>query len=514
MRRIISFLLVAVLCMGLFGCGETKQTKVSETFCVGYAKADITPIDPVPLGGYGDHEERISKGFLETLYATCVAFSDAEGEKLLLISVDLSGCRDEVFTPLRKQIAEENGIPVSHVLFTASHSHSSPHLPSVSKSYISMIQKNIASGATAALADLAPATMETGFDRVDRLNTNRHYLLTNGKYQGREVGTLPKSEIVGHYDKADNLLQVVKFTRAGEKKPVVLVNWTGHPTGMKNEKYYYASPNYIGVLRTTLEQSHGCEVSFVLSGSGNVNNGSQFSADLDYDAGDYITLGQTLGKHAGEILDSKLSSGKADNIILSENLFQAKDKSGINQEVPLYAFSVGDWACVTAPFEIFDTNAVAVRDASDFAMTFYASCSNNAMGYLPTPASFDWEITYEAEITKFPKGMAETVQQQLTDQLAEIFAKSGNEKTEKREGYLSTPFVPQSDGLVYQNPAPGNWAQCMEVNNGFYSIVLLTGSSFKTMLCLDKSVAEKVVAAGTMQLVFNEQSVIVDVIPQ
>jgi hypothetical protein len=34
------------------------------------------------------------------------------------------------------------------------------------------------------------------------------------------------------------------------------------------------------------------------------------------------------------------------------------------------------------------------------------------------------------------------------------------------------------------------------------------------MLCLDKSVAEKAVAAGTMQLVFNAQSVIVDVIPQ
>jgi hypothetical protein len=34
------------------------------------------------------------------------------------------------------------------------------------------------------------------------------------------------------------------------------------------------------------------------------------------------------------------------------------------------------------------------------------------------------------------------------------------------------------------------------------------------MLCLDKSVAEKVVAATNMQLVFNEQNVIVDVITQ
>ena len=535
MKRYISIFLVMLLSLSLFsGCGSapaettgatgetavhtpTEAAPLPATFCVGYAKADITPTDPVPLGGYGDEGERISKGFLEPLYATCVAFSDAECERMVLICHDLGSTRGEIFDSLREQIAQDNNIPKSHVLITASHSHSSPYTSSLRypnlPEYVEMVKERMAEGAKEALADLKPATMETGFQRVDRINTNRHYLLTDGKYQGREVGTLTKDKLVGHYDTSDNLLQVVKFTREGDK-PVVMVNWQGHPTGMGGESYYYASPNYPGALRTELETNYDCYAAFVLSGSGNLNNGSQIAGELDYDKGEYKVLGKLLADHVGQIMENGLTPGKADNVIVSENIMSTPNKSGINTDVPLYAFSVGDWACVTAPFEIFDTNAKAVRDASPYKMTFYASCANGAMGYLPTPASFDWEITYEAQITKFPKGMAELVQDALIGQLQDIFAQSGNTETEKPEGYLTPEFVPSSDGKTYMNPAPGSWEQCREVNNGFYAITLLQNSKFKTMLCLDQSVAEKVVAQASMQLVFNEQNVIVDVIPQ
>lgn len=520
MKKTIVLVMCAVMLLCVFtGCGgEQAQQPQADTFCVGYAKADITPVDPVSLGGYGDEETRISKGFLEPSYATCVAFSDAGGEKLLLISIDLSGCRQDIFDVMRETISQETGIPVSHVLFTASHSHSSPYTASASRTgvtdYIALLFERIPGGAKAALEDLAPATMETGFQRVDRLNTVRHYLLSDGSYQGRAVGTLTKDQLIGHYGAVDNLLQVVKFTREGEKKPVVLVNWAGHPTGMKGENYYYASPNYAGAMRTELETKYDCLVSFVLSGSGNVNNGSQFSNELDFEGGEYKKLGQLLAGYVGQVLEGKLTAGKADDIIVSENLFVTPNKKGEDQEVPLYAFCVGDWACVTAPFEIFDTNAMAVRDASQFKMTFYASCSNRAMGYLPTPPSFDWEITYEAEITKFPKGMAEMVQAQLIGQLDAIFAQSGNEAAEKPEGYVTPEFVPRSDDVVYQNPAPGEFSQCHEVKNGFYALILLKNGHMQNVLCIDRETAEKVVAQASMKLVFNEQNVIVDVIPQ
>lgn len=516
MKKIIVMVLCAAMIFGaLAGCGGEKAVSKVKAFSVGYAKASINPSDPVPLRGYGDAMERFSTGILEPLYATCVAFADTDGEIVLLISTDLTNSFTALTETSRKRISEETGIPVSHILFTASHSHSSPDIMQTGAAsiitYTGFVIEQFVQGAKDAIADLAPATMETGFNRVDGINTVRHYLLSSGEYQGKSVGTLPKNTLIGHATKVDNLLQVVKFTREGDRKPVVMVNWCGHPRGVSDALYTLASANYVGVLRDKVAEAYGCEVSYVLSGSGNVNNGSQIAGDVSHK--DYKELGERLAEEVSTILDSKMTASKVDKIHLSENLWATPNKSNVNQTLPLYAFSIGDWACVTAPFEIFDTNSMAVRDASKFKMTFYASCANESYGYLPTPASYDWKITYEAPISKFPKGTAELLQAELIRQLDEIFVASGNEVVDKGEGYNTPEFVPTSDGVTYMNPMPGKLTNYMEVANGFCAIVLFAEGSTtsKTMLCIDKAMAEEVLAKDSMKLLFNESNVIVGI---
>lgn len=517
MKKIIVMLLCVTMVLSMFaGCGGEKEADNKITaFSVGYAKADINPTDSVPLRGYGDALERFSTGVLEPLYATCVAFADTEGQIVLLISTDLTNSFTNMTKDARNRISEATGVPVSNILFTASHSHSSPDIAQTSVSsiitYTEFAIKQFVQGAQDAIADLAPATMETGFDRVDGINTVRHYLLSDGTYQGKSVGTLAKDTLIGHATKVDNLLQVVKFTREGDKKPVVLVNWCGHPANISDDIYTLASSHYVGVLRSQLEEKYGCEVSYVLSGSGNVNNASQIPGEVAHK--DYKELGTRLANEVSTILDSKMTASKVDKIHLSENLWTAANKTNVNQTLPLYAFSIGDWACVTAPFEIFDTNVMAVRDASKFKMTFYASCANESNGYLPTPASYDWAITYEAPISKFPAGTAEALQAELIRQLDEIFTASGNEIVDKGEGYNTPEFVPASDGITYMNPSPGKVTNYMEVANGFFAIGLIAegASSPKTMLCIDKATAEAVLAESSMKLLFNESHVIVGI---
>lgn len=534
MKRLFAFLLCFALCLSLFAaCGggeSTDSTKDTASategkqageaspipeitaFSVGYAKADITPRDSVPLRGYGDAMERFSEGFLESMYATCVAFADTDGTVVLLISTDLTNSADSMTKEAREMIAEATGVPFSNILFTASHSHSAPDysqaVPTIA-TYINEFKDSVLAGAKAAIADLSPATMETGFTRIDKANTVRHYLLADGSYQGRAVGTVPKDQLIGHYSKVDNLMQLVRFNRESDKD-VILVNWAGHPMGVDDAIYKMAGPNYPGILRQELEAKYDCEVSFVLSGSGNVNNGSQIKGEVIQKT--YVDHGQRLAEEAGKVLDNGMTPGKADKIQLSENLWKTPDLKGGMPTVPLYAFSVGDWACVTAPFEIFDTNAMAVRDASQFKMTFYASCANESHGYLPTPPSYGWAITYEAQITKYPQGTAELLQEQLIGQLDTIFTASGNQVVDKGEGYNTPEFVPASDGTVYINPEPGKSSAATEVKNGFWHVVLFKGTEVKNMLCIDKATADKVVAATQMELLLNEQSVIVDVI--
>ncbi len=510
-RIFLCLLLVATLLVGCGGGGEPAKTG-SDSFRIGYGKADISPEKPVPLGGYGDEMERISTMVSQKLYVTCTAFADTDGETLLLLAIDISNCVDSVFPAVRERISEETKIPVDHILFTASHSHSSPALKATTHPNIPtynefFIQQSV-QAAKDALADLAPAQMEQTFSRPERINCVRHYLLNDGSYLGEGVGNAEnKKRVVGHTTVSDNLLQVVRFTRE-EAKDVVMINWAGHPPGIAPYPYTTASSNYPGVLREEVEKALDCHSMFILSGSGNVNNWSQIDGELAHET--YEELGRLLAQEVVKAAENFTPATLA-NLQVTENIQTMNNKNSQPVEAPLYAFSMGDFACVTAPFEIFDTNAMAVREASKFPMTFFASCSNRSLGYLPTPYAFPFNA-YEARITKFPQGTAEFIQGQFTEMLEAQFTAGGYTVKEKAPGYLTPPFEPWTDDVTYLNPHPNDFTACTEVQNGFCQLTLVKGTKATLYLAKDKATAEKVIAQESMKLVFDQSNVIVDVV--
>ena len=512
MKRILSFILCLTLVLPLLGCGDTKEpgNTAAQAFSVGYGKADISPENPVPLSGYGDELERISTVVSQPLYVTCTAFQDTDGETLLLFAMDLSQCSDALFPVVRETISAEVGIPVDHILFTASHSHSSPATQAESHpnipTYNAFFIQQATQAAKDALADLAPAQMEQTFSRPERINCVRHYLLNDGSYLGEGVGNAQnKKRVVGHTTVSDNLLQVVRFTRE-ENKDIVMINWAGHPRGSDPYPYTGASSNYAGVLREEVEKSMDCHSMFILSGSGNVNNWSQIDGELAHET--YEELGRLLAQEVVKAAEN-FTSATLENLQVTENVQTIINKGDQPIEAPLYAFSMGDFACVTAPFEIFDTNAMAVREASQFRMTFYASCANRSLGYLPTPYAFPFNA-YEARITKFPQGTAEFVQ--LTGMLKEQFAAGGYTAKEKAPGYETPAFEPWTDGETYLNPHLNDFTAATEVQNGFYQLSLVKGSTAKLYLAKDKATAEKVLSQESVQLMFDQSNVIVDIV--
>jgi len=517
MKKFLSLLLCAVMVLGLFaGCGGEKEKENENAvggapagvFSVGYGNTIVTPQGSVPLGGYGNSADRFSTSVGYPFNAIAIAFTDAEGETVLYIAHDLLLCYGFAEAQ-RKAISEKFGIPVDHIMIHCNHNHSGPDMnfddPSIAQ-YTSLLASGTLASVEAALKDRKPATMETTFCRPERVNSVRHYLLADGNYQAEGVGAVAKDQLIGHYGVADNLLQLVRFNREGGK-PVVMINWQGHPRGTGDDQTI-ATGNYYSVMRSYVDKNLDCHSIFILSGSGNLNNNSQIPGELRFE--DYIELGEGLGAEAVEAAKN-FTPANVGNITIKENMFETLGNTGM-KTVPLYAMSFGDFAMAMAPFEIFDTNARGVREASDFKMTFYSSCTNKSMGYLPTDASFDWEIAYEVRITNFPKGTASKIQEQLTNMISEQFAASGNEKQEKPEGYLQPEFVPKTDGKTYTNPAPGNANAYRAVNNGFYAMQLLEGTSIKNILTISEDVAKEINALTTMQLIFNEQNVVVGVV--
>lgn len=400
------------------------------------------------------------------------------------------------------------------------HTHSGSSQRETSLAPVVKANEKIASqcmqAAKDALADRAPAKMYTSFARPEKLNFVRHFVLDDGSYRGWRSWEVRK-QMIGHTHKADNLLQMVKFTREGEdKKDVVMVNWQAHYAGADDVNYNGLSADYPGVLRSELEKDLNCHAAFVLGGSGNlVSNSTIEGEDITED---YIAHGKALAKYAIEAANN-FKEAELGNIYIKEEVFQAY---GIEGPV-LYAIGFGDFACVFAPFEVFDKNAKNVREASKYKYTFYASCANSSDGnmYLPDLEAYRYPA-YEScghsavpnyDYAKMPKGSAEELEKRFITMLDELFAVSGNTEKEKDEGYITPDFIPISDGIEYTIPNPGDTTAYTEGTGGndLYCFALLKNNKMTKMLADSKETVELVLSKTTTKLLFDERNVVVGI---
>ena len=509
-RKHLTLLLCAIMLMCvLLGCEKAEENVSINSFSVGYAKVDITPTGSVPLSGFGDNLERMSNQVMDPLYATCIAFSDTEGNTILLFGLDLLNTYENVVTGLRETIAAETGVPYSNVLFSASHTHSGYDPGSSAVGTVAEANKVFSErclqAAKDALADRKPAQMYGTFTRPDNLNYLRHYILSDGTYDAYHVGEIPKDQVYSHMWKADNLLQLVKFTREGGKD-VVLVNWQSHYYGTKKINYYGISADYPGALKSELEKQLDCHAAFVLGGAGNVNCTSQIPSE-NHDLG-YVEHGKMLAAEAVKAA-ANFQPLETGTIHVSEFPFVAE---GTIKENYLYTFGFGDFGMALAPWEIFDVHAKGVRNDSKYTYTFYASCATAGSKnmYLATDASFDYDC-YEAATARYPRGTAELVQAKLTEMINNCFEASGQTQKERAEGYTVDKFPPVCDGLEYINPVPGDTTAIKEGKNGFYIVYLIQGTSAKSFLVDNHELALQICERSSMKLLLDDRNVIVGI---
>ena len=508
MKKFICCILCIVMTLSLLAaCGNSEpkpqeQPKI-ESFSVGYGQADISTELPLQLYGYAAGGERLSQAILDPIYATCVAFTDPDNTTVLLIAIDL--CQSfKVTTEARKLVSEATGVPVSNVLFTASHTHSAPGQESGdpnTTAYNEMYKAQCVQAAKDAMADRKPAKMETTCARPEGFVFNRHYVMADGTFLGVGVGAYKQNEIYGHIDAGDNLMQLVKFTREGGKD-IVMINWQGHYYGTSEVNYYAISADYPGILRKEVEEALNCESIFILGGSGNQNTKSQIDAENKY--ANFIEFGEALAQEAVKAADN-FQSAETGKITLVEKMHTF---AGSAAAVPLYAFGFGDFGCTTAPNELFSSTGIGVREASKFKYTFVATCANGNNKYLPDEFAFTCK-SYEAEeCTLYPKGTAEAMQAELTKLLDEVFTATGGTVKEKDPGYI-TDTSPKSDGAEYTNPFPGDLSACREMPNGLYQITVLTPQqTLKDFFVKDKETAEKVLAQTQLKLLFDGRNII------
>ena len=480
MKKLICILLVLVLALGFVACGSASEAPAGEEsgpaaepagLRVGYSRLDITPKYSVPLGGYGNTSMRMSNGYQTYLYTTCVAYSDGE-DTILVFQNDLSGAVASMVKSVREAILIEYGIPEDHIMISGTHTHSAPDMnsgePSIAQ-YRTDLKKVMLQAAGEALEDMKPVTgMYHGSGVCENLNFVRHYTTESGIIKGDNLNDLVESPYTGHTHDADNVMQTVRIDREGGES-IVLINWQSHPHRGGGSKNYNITADIVGIMRDYVEKNMD-NVKFVYytGGSGNINPSSRITEENI--TKDYREQGDKLGEHAVRILGGELTKLEGTNVQITGQFYTgevdhredglvnvarivqeewtknndykratelansyglnspyhanaviSKASTGKTFDVEMYAYSIGDLGFITAPYEMFDTQGVTIKEGSPFTATFVVTCCNNSLGYIPSMEGFN-NNTYEANNGKFVPGTGEILADEYVKMLESLYA--------------------------------------------------------------------------------------------
>lgn len=436
------------------------------TLMMGYGKVDITPEESVPMNEGGQGSDGMSGGILDYLYATCIYLVDSNGTELYLLAFDLCNMYDPL-PEYRLELAEKLGVTESQLMFSASHTHSSVNIKAThvtaTVQYNAKLKKDLEKAALQAKDDAKEVTgMYYASIETESLNFVRRYIMNDGTYAGDNYGD-SSSGYAAHESEGDSQLQLVKFTREGGKD-VVLTNFQTHPhrtAYYDNKNNINISADIVGIYRELLAQQLDCYALYYTGSSGNVNAHSRIAEENVYAtyrdhaeamveyavkaaAGfTQLELGPILLRKTvyigqsylsenyklpqARIVAERFNSGMSNKEALAgyEDLFEhsrhaiaivGRANWSETQEVPLYSFSVGEFAACYAPFELFAELGVMIKESSPFPATFVCCYSNDIFSYMPTSEAF--EIGgYGPYKCNFEPGTGELIVEEFVQQL-------------------------------------------------------------------------------------------------
>jgi len=448
-----------------------------EKIRVGWAAEDISPVESVPLAGYGNSEKRMSQNILHPLYAHCVALSDEDDNTVLVCAVDLVAVLPKLFAAIRAEVLAQTGIPGDRIIVSGTHTHSAPDLTNEAIAsiprYFDQIVKSMGRVAKRALEDRKAAKMYTGRLEFENMNFIRHYVFEDGTRSGYAGSVTGAGARVGHVCESDKEMQLVKFVREGGKD-VVLVNWQGHPTFTGGQVKPNVSSDAVGVFRDKLSAALDCPVVYYTGASGNVNMQSRIPQEQIYtdiesysdalvrgvlEAGDIFTEART-GKvrsirsvYAGRVNHTcdhmaplaervdlvwrQTNDYKATNAVgiplgihspYHAGAILGRKERGATYDLEQMAVVMGDLAFATAPYEMFKANGCFIKDNSPCPTTLILTCANGTVAYsstmnvdyIPSADAFEY-IGYETDTTTFEPGTAEEMADRLVVMLRELY---------------------------------------------------------------------------------------------
>ena len=465
MKRLLALLLALTMTLGLCACNGSGEEKnpAAEGLQTGYARESIMPEETVNMAGYGNQAHRLSTGYKDILYASCVAASE-NGTTVLMFSLDLLRPAGNWTEEFREKIATATGIPGANIMFCATHTHSAPapggSEPQVLKWKV-IAEKALLTAASKALADLAPTTMYAASVDTENMTYVRHYIMHDGTYSGDNFGDRTKM-FKDHATVANEEMLVLKMDREGEKKDIVLMNFQAHPCFVGGGTTL--SSDFIGATRNKFEEQTDSHFIYFTGSAGNQNTTSRLSTDNAVSKQGMDAYAEALVKYAVDALPNakkvestgvkivKKQFTYASNNLKQDQLDQAKEVANLHnstgdgtaadslarqygfdsvfeakgivncskypptQTMELNAIVVGGVGFVTTPCELFSNTGLFIRENSPYEYTVLMSLANEELGYFPTKEAYEYSC-YESWSSRCASGIAEAMADELVSML-------------------------------------------------------------------------------------------------
>ena len=474
MKKLISVLLLLAIVLGLCACGGNGGENVTtepayQGLKIGYGRESIMPQGQVNISGSGNQEHRISTGFLDILYATCIAITEGD-TTVLLFSTDTLTAKNSWTIEARRQISEATGVPQKNIQIGGTHTHSGPAVggsePLVLQ-WLPIYMDALVRSAKQALEDQAPATLYGAKVKTEDMTFVRHYLMDDGSYAGSNFGDFSKG-IVDHATEADEYMTLIKVDQEGDdKKDIMIMNFQAHPCFATATNNYELSADYIGTARTAFEKATGMNFIYFLGATGNQNTSSKISGEGLPNNNGREVYGQTLAQYAIDALPtmekiegSGVKTTQQDftynsNRYGQDRLTDAKkvtamfDQDGNASNATAYAKTLGFQsvyecrgivacasypatgtmdlnACsfggvgfVAAPYEMFSNSGMYIKENSPFAYTIISTCTNGYGNYFPSREAFEYGC-YESYTARYEVGVAEDTAAKLVEMLKSV----------------------------------------------------------------------------------------------
>jgi len=381
----------------------------------------------------------------DELYAKCLVLDDGKTQ-LAIVLCDNVGIPREVYDAAKAMIKNETGLPPSHVLTAATHTHSATTARGPNKvvtekkltAYQTFLARRIADGVRRAINNLEPARIGWGAAEERSQVFNRRWFTTNPRLRRNPFGGVDKvrmnppradKSLLRPAGPVDPEIPFVSVQSRDGRPIALLANYSLHYVG--GVRRGHVSADYFAVFANRIAELLQAEkvdppfVGILSNGtSGDINNinfRKRYERKKPYEK--MREVGRLVAKKVYEAYGSieyrdwvplaamqrdltlKVRKPTAERLAyfrkISKQAESAKPyhsreriyarrvarlaESPEEIRVPLQAVRIGDVGIAAIPFEVFVEIGLEIKQESPFKRSFTIELANGSYGYLPTP---------------------------------------------------------------------------------------------------------------------------------